>query len=157
MKDMQGLFFIGGSSYWLTNLDILKGYQQMKMAEDCKPLTEFTTHNAVCQWKTMPFCLAGASGTFQREMNCALKSHSEYAQVYMDDLVIFSKTFEEHLTYLRLILTKLDKLGFSVRLEKCTFTAEKMKDLKHVTVEENIDQMKENTYEISQTRHKEGG
>ncbi|GFV70949.1 retrovirus-related Pol polyprotein from transposon 297 [Trichonephila clavipes] len=63
----------------------------------------------------MPFGLAGASGTFQREMNRILKSHSEYAQAYMDDVVIFSKTFEEHLVHLELVLAELEKLGFSVR------------------------------------------
>ncbi|GFY48729.1 retrovirus-related Pol polyprotein from transposon 17.6 [Trichonephila inaurata madagascariensis] len=54
----------------------------------------------------MPFGLAGASGTFQREMNRILKSHSEYAQAYMDDVVIFSKTFEEHLVHLELALAE---------------------------------------------------
>ncbi|GFV74274.1 retrovirus-related Pol polyprotein from transposon 297 [Trichonephila clavipes] len=83
------------------------------MDEESKPLTAFTTHNAVYQWKTMPFGLAGASGIFQKEMNRILKSHSEYAQAYMDDVVIFSKTFEEHLVHLELVLAELEKLGFS--------------------------------------------
>ncbi|GFW57321.1 RT_RNaseH domain-containing protein [Trichonephila clavipes] len=47
------------------------------MDEESKPLTAFTIHNAVYQWKTTHFGLAGASGTFQREMNRILKSHSE--------------------------------------------------------------------------------
>ncbi|GFW59918.1 retrovirus-related Pol polyprotein from transposon opus [Trichonephila clavipes] len=79
----------------------------------------------------MPFGLAGASGTFQREMNRILKSHSEYAQAYMDDVVIFSKTFEEHLVHLELVLTELEKLGFSVRLDKCSFAAKRLKYLGH--------------------------
>ncbi|GFX83975.1 retrovirus-related Pol polyprotein from transposon 297 [Trichonephila clavipes] len=121
MKDMQELIFIVGSAHWLTSIDLLKGYWQIKMDEESKPLTAFTTHNAVYQWKTMPFGLAGTSGTFQREMNRILKSHSEYAQAYMDD-VIFSKTFEEHLVHLELVLAELEKLGFSVRLHKCSFS-----------------------------------
>ncbi|GFU84636.1 retrovirus-related Pol polyprotein from transposon 17.6 [Trichonephila clavipes] len=127
MKDMQELIFIAGSAHWLTSIDLLKGYWQIKMDEESKPLTAFTTHNAVYQWKTMPFALAGASGTFQREMNRILKSHSEYAQAYMDD-VIFSKTFEEHLVHLELVLTELEKLGFSVRLDKCSFAAKRIKN-----------------------------
>ncbi|GFW49165.1 retrovirus-related Pol polyprotein from transposon opus [Trichonephila clavipes] len=102
MKDMQELILIAGSAHWLTSIDLLKGYWQIKMDEESKPLTAFTTHNAVYQWKTMPFGLAGASGTFQREMNRILKSHSEYAQAYMDDVVIFSKTFEEPFSSLRI-------------------------------------------------------
>ncbi|GFX37509.1 retrovirus-related Pol polyprotein from transposon 17.6 [Trichonephila clavipes] len=130
MKDMQELIFIAGSAHWLTSIDLLKGYWQIKMDEESKPLTAFNTHNAVYQWKTMPFGLAGASGTFQREMNRFLKSHSEYAQAYMDD-VIFSKTFEEHLVHLELVLTELEKLGFSVRLDKCSFAAKRIKYLGH--------------------------
>ncbi|GFV78046.1 retrovirus-related Pol polyprotein from transposon opus [Trichonephila clavipes] len=101
------------------------------MDEESKPLTAFTTHNAVYQWKTVPFGLAGASGTFQREMNRILKSHSEYAQAYMHDVVIFSKTFEEHLVHLELVLAELEKLGFSVRLDKCSFAAKRIKYLGH--------------------------
>ncbi|GBN04792.1 Retrovirus-related Pol polyprotein from transposon 297 [Araneus ventricosus] len=132
MKDIQELVFIAGSAHWLTSLVFLKGYWQIRMGEESKPLKAFTTHNAVYQWKNMPFGLAGASGTFQREMNRALKSQSEYAQAYMDDVVIFSKSFEEHLVHFKLILTELDKLGFSVRLDKCTFAAERIKYLGHV-------------------------
>ncbi|GFX87861.1 retrovirus-related Pol polyprotein from transposon 17.6 [Trichonephila clavipes] len=73
MKDMQELIFIAGSAHWLTSIDLLKGYWQIKMDEESKPLTAFTTHNAVYQWKMMPFGLAGASGTFQREMNRIFK------------------------------------------------------------------------------------
>ncbi|GFX95427.1 retrovirus-related Pol polyprotein from transposon opus [Trichonephila clavipes] len=131
MKDMRELIFIAGSAHWLTSIDLLKGYWQIKMDEESKPLTAFTTHNAVYQWKTMPFGLAGASGTFQREMNRILKSHSEYAQAYMDDVVIFSKTFEEHLVHLELVLAELEKLGISVRLDKCSFAAKRIKYLGH--------------------------
>ncbi|GFW12763.1 retrovirus-related Pol polyprotein from transposon 297 [Trichonephila clavipes] len=79
----------------------------------------------------MPFGLAGSSGTFQREINRILKSHSEYAQAYMDDVIIFSKTFEEHLVHLELVLAELEKLGFSVRLDKCSFAAKRIKYLGH--------------------------
>ncbi|GFT09019.1 retrovirus-related Pol polyprotein from transposon 297 [Trichonephila clavipes] len=132
MKDMQEL---AGSVHWLTSIDLLKGYWQIKMDEESKPLTAFTTHNAVYQWKTMPFGLAGASGTFhcilKFRMNRILKFHSEYAQAYMDDVVIFSKTFEEHLVHLDLVLAELEKLGFSVRLDKCSFVAKRIKYLGH--------------------------
>ncbi|XP_055936891.1 uncharacterized protein LOC129966488 [Argiope bruennichi] len=132
MKDLQELIFTAGSGHWLSSLDLLKGYWQIKMDEESKRLTTFATHNAVYQWKTMPFGLAGASGTFQREMNRALKSHSEYAQAYMDDVVIYSRSFKEHLFHLKLILTELDELGFSVRLDKCTFATKQIKYLGHI-------------------------
>ncbi|GFU31178.1 retrovirus-related Pol polyprotein from transposon 297 [Nephila pilipes] len=80
----------------------------------------------------MLFGLAGASGTFQREMNRVLKPHSEYAQAYMDDVVILSKTFKEHLVHLKSVISELEKLGLSVRLDKCSFAAKRIKYLGHV-------------------------
>ncbi|GFY15973.1 retrovirus-related Pol polyprotein from transposon opus [Trichonephila clavipes] len=55
MKDMQELIFITGSAHWLTSIDLLKGYWQIKMDEESKPLTAFTTQNYVYQWKTFPY------------------------------------------------------------------------------------------------------
>ncbi|GFS39661.1 retrovirus-related Pol polyprotein from transposon 297 [Trichonephila inaurata madagascariensis] len=104
------------------------------MDECSEPLMAFTTHNAVYQWKTMPFGLDGVSGIFQREVNRVLKSHLENAQAYMDDTVIFSKTFEEHLAHLKLVLAEFEKLGFSVKLYKCSCTAKKINYLGHTIV-----------------------
>lgn len=131
MKDMQELIFTAGMARWLTCLDLLKGYYQIRMREGSKIFTAFSTHNGVYQWKVMPFGLAGASGTFQKSMNSVLRNHSRYAQAYIDDIVVFSKTWEEHLSHLHEVLVDLEKLGFSVRLKKCTFAAKEITFLGH--------------------------
>ena len=62
----------------------------------------------------MPFGLAGASGTFQRMMNEVLRDYYQYAQAYIDDNVVFSKTWEDHLNHLHKVLFDLERLRFSV-------------------------------------------
>ena len=89
MKDMHELIFTAGMAQWLTCLDLLKGYYQIRMHEGSKNLTAFSTHNGVYQWKVMQFGLVGASGTFQRTMNEVLRDHSQYAQVYIILMILW--------------------------------------------------------------------
>ncbi|GBL96379.1 Transposon Ty3-I Gag-Pol polyprotein [Araneus ventricosus] len=104
MKDTQELIFTAGMAQWLSCLDLLKGYYQIKMHDENRVLTAFSTHNGVYQWKVMPFGLSGASGTFQKIMNNVLRNHSSYAQAYIDDIIVYSKTWDEHLIHLRNVL-----------------------------------------------------
>ena len=131
MKDMQELVFTAGTAKWLSCLDLLRGYYQIKMQEESKPLTAFSTHNGVYQWKVMPFGLSGASGTFQRVMDYVLRKHSDYAHSYIDDIIIFSESWEQHLKHLNLVLSDLEMLGFSVKLKKCSFASSEIKFLGH--------------------------
>ncbi|XP_035229675.1 uncharacterized protein LOC118201644, partial [Stegodyphus dumicola] len=131
MKDMHELIYVAGHSKWLSSLDMRRGYWQIGMEESSKPLTAFSTHNGTFQWNVMPFGLAGASGTFQREMNKVLFQYSDFAQAYIDDIIIFSNTFEEHLKHLETILKILEQLKFSVRLSKCDFAAKEIDYLGH--------------------------
>ncbi|XP_035218477.1 uncharacterized protein LOC118191743 [Stegodyphus dumicola] len=131
MKDMHELIYVAGHSKWLSSLDMRRGYWQIGMEESSKPLTAFSTHNGTFQWNVMPFGLAGASGTFQREMNKVLFRYSDFAQAYIDDIIIFSNTFEEHLKHLETILKILEQLKFSVRLSKCDFAAKEIDYLGH--------------------------
>ncbi|GBN71862.1 Transposon Ty3-I Gag-Pol polyprotein [Araneus ventricosus] len=131
MKDTQELIFTAGMAQWLSCLDLLKGYYQIKMHDENRVLTTFSTHNGVYQWKVMPFGLSGASGTFQKIMNNVLRSHSSYAQAYIDDIIVYSKTWDEHLIHLRNVLQELENAGFSVKLRKCTFAAKELQFLGH--------------------------
>ena len=83
---------------WFTTLDLASGFNQVAMEEDDKPKTEFTTPFGLFEYNRMPFWLCGAPATFQRLMQRCL--HDQIYQlllVYLDDVIIFSKTFEEHL------------------------------------------------------------
>ncbi|GBN13763.1 Retrovirus-related Pol polyprotein from transposon opus [Araneus ventricosus] len=101
------------------------------MHDENRVLTVFSTHNGVYHWKGMLFGLSGASGTFQKIMNNVLRGHSSYAQAYIDDIIVYSKTWDEHLIHLRNVLQELENAGFSVKLRKSTFTAKGLQFLGH--------------------------
>lgn len=131
MKDMTELIFTAGSAKWLTCLDLLRGYYQIRMNEGSKALTAFSTHSGTYQWKVMPFGLSGAAGTFQKIMNQVLHKHGKYAHSYIDDIIIFSEIWCDHLCHVRAVLTDLEAFGFSIKLKKCTFASDEIKYLGH--------------------------
>jgi transposase InsO family protein len=131
MKDMHEMIYTAGGAEWLSSLDLRRGYWQIRMEEQSKPLTAFVTHVGTFQWRVMPFGLAGASGTFQRVMNKVLRAYSHFAQAYIDDIIIFSHSFEEHLSHLNAIFEVLDRLNFSINLEKCSLAVKQLSYLGH--------------------------
>jgi hypothetical protein len=131
MKDMQDLLFSAGGANWLSCIDLRKGFWQIPMDEGSKELTAFTTHVGSFNWNVMPFGLAGASATFQRVMNNVLQKHSAFAQAYIDDIIVYSDTFEQHLDHINKVLGTLNKFGFSANLEKCNFAARQIQYLGH--------------------------
>ncbi|GFS59874.1 retrovirus-related Pol polyprotein from transposon 17.6 [Trichonephila clavipes] len=101
------------------------------MAEDSKYLTSFKTHRQQYRFKVMSFGLKNASATFQREVNKVLSCYIEFSRVYIDDIAMFSKNWEERL-HLDTILTKLSELNFTENLKKCTFGKTQIKYLGHI-------------------------
>ena len=80
------------------------GYRQVPVAEADRPKTAFVTHRGQFQWTCMPIGVTNEPATFQRVMNLALNGlTSEICLVYLDDVIIWSSTFEEHLNRLRLV------------------------------------------------------
>jgi len=80
----------------------------------------------------MPFGLHNAPATFQRLMNRVLQRCQKFAQAYIDDVVVFSKTWEEHLEHLRAVLTALQQAGLTLKLPKCQFGLKEVKHLGHI-------------------------
>ena len=94
-------------------------------------LPEATAGSSLWQWKVMPFGLQNAPPTFQRAMSLALDGCDHCAVVYIDDILIFSKTREEHLQHLRLVFGKLQEHSYHARLNKCEFLQEEVEFLGH--------------------------
>ena len=85
---------------WFTSLDLKSGYWQVEMEEESKALTAFTVGPlGFYECERMPFGLTNAPATFQRLMqSCLGNLHLQYCIIYLDDIIVFSKTLEEHLT-----------------------------------------------------------
>ena len=109
---------LGGARY-LSTLDLSRGYWQVPVEQNSRSLTAFTTPFGLYQFAVMPFGLQGAPATFQRMMDSLLKGVRDYAEAYLDDLVIFSNTWEEHCKHLRTILQRLRSAGLTAKPSKC--------------------------------------
>ena len=98
---------LAGTVYFST-IDLAAGYWQVAMAEEDKQKTGFVSHRGLFQFKVMPFGLCNAPQTFQRLMERVLAGLQwEECLVYLDDIIIFSKTFEEHMERLEHVLQRL--------------------------------------------------
>ena len=84
------------------------------------------------QFTRMPFGLCGAPATFQHLMDKVIQGCESFCNAYLDDLVIYSKTWEDHLRHLRSILTQLKDAGLTVKLKKCQLAMEECVYLGHI-------------------------
>ena len=87
-------------AHYFSKLDLSKGYWQVPLTESAKPLTAFITHDGLYQFRTMPFGLVNAPATFSRIM-CKLLFGLEHAANYIDDILIYTETWDEHIIRLR--------------------------------------------------------
>ena len=93
-----------GQARYITTLDLAKGYWQVPVTEEDCLKTAFITPRGLCQLKMMSFGLCGAPAMFQCMMDQVIRGMHKFASAYLDDLIIFSTTWEDHLTHLRAIL-----------------------------------------------------
>ncbi|GFV79066.1 retrovirus-related Pol polyprotein from transposon 297 [Trichonephila clavipes] len=131
MQNMMELNFLVGKKKFITVLDMLKGYWSIPMEDSSKHLTAFRIHRGQYQWNVLPFGLRNAAATYQRAMSKVVQTIFDFACVYIDDLAIFSDTWEEHLNHLEKVFKRLEHFNFSVNLGKCEFARQKVKYLGH--------------------------
>ena len=121
-----------GQSKFITTLDLSKGYWQVPVAKEDRYKTAFCTPSGLYQFRVMPFGLAGAPGTFQRLMDNVLRGCEGYATAYLDDIVIHTATWEDHVAKLNDVLRRIQKAGLTVKLEKCQFAMSQCVYLGHL-------------------------
>ncbi|KAG8913502.1 hypothetical protein FRC01_004506, partial [Tulasnella sp. 417] len=107
-------------SQWLSSLDALSGFTQLEIIKEDRPKTAFRTHRGLYQFKRMPFGLRNGPSVFQRVMQNVLAPYLwMFALVYIDDIIIYSKTFEEHLKHLDAVLGAIAKVNLTLAPAKC--------------------------------------
>ena len=105
-----------------TTLDMAKAYHQGYVRDICRKYTAFSTPWALFEWLRIPFGLKNAPAAFQRYISTALSGLvDKVCLAYLDDILIYGKTFEEHKANLRSVLQRLKSKGVKLRVDKCEF------------------------------------
>jgi hypothetical protein len=118
---------------WFTSLDLRAGYHQIRMAEGEEHKTVFQTHQGHYEYKVMPYGLTGAPATFQNALNTIFAPLlRKYVLVFIDDILIYSKTLEEHQEHLQAMFQLLQDHQLKVKQSKCAFVQPQLKYLGHI-------------------------
>ena len=121
------------NAQYFSSLDLASGYWQIKLDDDAKAKSAFTTRYGLFQFNVMPFGLTNAPATFQRLMDLVLAGLTWIeCMVYLDDIIIFSPTWKEHLKRLKHVFERLRESKLKAKMSKCQFGREKLKYLGHV-------------------------
>ena len=126
---IDDLLALLGEAKYFTTLDLRSGYWQVAMNEEDREKAAFTCHMGLYQFRVMPFGLAGAPGVFQQLMSIVLEDMEKFAMAYLDDILVFSKSPEEHFRHLQSVFDRLKKHGLKLKLPKCQFLKEETKYL----------------------------
>ena len=122
-----------GNAKFFTTLDAYSGYWQMNIRKRDRHKTAFVTHSGAYQCIRMPFGLTNAPASFQRALDMILtKFKWKTCLVYLDDIIIFSNTVEEHIQHVDEILDCLKRAGVTLKIKKCKFFTTTVEYLGHV-------------------------
>ena len=109
-----------GNANFITKIDLLKGYWQVEMTERAKAISAFVTMDGLYQYKVLPFGMKNSGSSFQRLMNKVLKG-VKGCSVYIDDILLYTEEWEEHVKLLEEVFKKLDDANLTINLAKSHF------------------------------------
>ena len=139
IPDTQQLLDTLNGEKYFSSIDLSSAYYQCELSDESKKLTAFATRRGHFEFNRMPFGLCGAPFTFQRMMNLVLTSENwQKCLIYLDHVLIFGRTFDEHLDRLHCILQKIFDAGIKLSPEKCVFFQKQLTFLGHVISSEGI-------------------
>lgn len=109
-----------GNANFVSKLDLLKGYWQVPLTDRASEISAFVTPDQFLQYTVMAFGMCNAPATFQRLVNTVL-SGLPNCNAYLDDLIVYTSTWEEHIKILKAVFTRLADASLTVNLAKCDF------------------------------------
>lgn len=126
-------------SHFFSTLDLSQGYHQIAVAEEDICKTAFATRKGHFEYKRMPFGLTTAPSTFQRLMHIVLQQENwQKCLIYLDDILIFGRSVDEHLQRLKAVLQRIREAGLKLSPSKCFFLKREVEYLGHVVTSDGI-------------------
>lgn len=131
--------YMGGKGFF-TLLDLKNGFHQVRVSERSRKFTSFVTPHGQYEYRRMPFGLKNAPAVFQRFVNQVFRDFLEGGEIiiYMDDILLASRTLEEHKELLRKILRRLAHRGLLLNLKKCKFCCTEIEYLGYAVTADGI-------------------
>jgi RNase H-like domain found in reverse transcriptase/Reverse transcriptase (RNA-dependent DNA polymerase) len=122
---------LAGAKYF-SKIDLYSGYHQIRIKESDTPKTAFRTRYGHYEFLVLPFGLTNAPATFMTLMNDIFREYlDQFVVVYLDDILIYSRTREEHLQHVRIVLTTLCKHKLYAKAKKCELVQTKVEYTGH--------------------------
>lgn len=128
-----------GRCQYFTTLDLASGFHQIEMDPDSIDKTAFNVENGHYEYLRMPFGLKNAPATFQRVVDRVLKNEiGKICLIYMDDIIIFSTSLQEHINSIKIVFNRLRDAGLKIQLDKSEFLSKSVEFLGHIVTPEGI-------------------
>lgn len=135
---------------FFSTLDINSAFWSIPLRIEDRKRTGFVTQEGHYQWTCLPFGLKTAPAIFQRILSNILRKYklTDFAVNYIDDILIFSKTFAEHIIHLTKLLEAIKTEGFRLKFTKCTFASDLVKYLGHIIQNNSVKPVRDNLISI---------
>ena len=121
-----------GHAAVLSKIDLTSGFHQIVVQQESRDFTTFLSPKGKYRFVRMPFGLKNAPSHFQRVMEKVLQPVNDCASVYIDDIVVFSNTWKDHITHLSRVLDCIRQAGLTAKATKCSFGKAKIEYLGHI-------------------------
>ena len=123
-------------SAYFSSIDLASGFWQIRMHPDSQEKTAFTTQQGLFEFRVMPFGLTNVPAVFQRLMQQVItplnpSSGPDFVSVYLHDILVFSRTLEQHIRHLKTVIDKLSGVGLKLKPSKCRFAQQELEYLGH--------------------------
>jgi Reverse transcriptase (RNA-dependent DNA polymerase) len=143
-----------GEAELFSTLDANTGFWQIEVSPEDRDKSTFSCHVGMYRFLRMPFDLLNAPATFQRAMDIILSEvRLESVIVYLDDIIIFSRTFEDHIRHLGIILNKLSAAAATLKFYKCHFFRNTVDYLGHRILTHKLQVLGKNVDSIEKAVH----